>query len=105
MLYLAMDTAKCLASLEGGESARGQCYGVLLSQLSISIFLLVTMVVKVIIIPLSTAELSGDDLVRLDISRRLRWMRRRLERSDCKINIPPPCRTNTFCPSLVDSNY
>ena len=42
-----------------------------MSQLSICLFLLIMMIIKVVIAPLSTTTLTANDLIKLNLSRRL----------------------------------
>ena len=57
IMYLSMDTIKCASKADHTQNVYHQCSGVVSPQLSICTFLLIMMVVKVLIAPLSTATL------------------------------------------------
>ncbi|GMH62425.1 hypothetical protein TrRE_jg7025 [Triparma retinervis] len=71
MMYLSMDTIKCasnaLSTADDHENILSQCSGVLYPQASICFFLLVIMVVKVIVAPLSTTSFTTVDFIKLDL--------------------------------------
>ena len=71
MIYLSLDTIKCESSADRTKSAYSQCSGVLYPQLSICTFLLIMMIVKVLIAPLSTTTLTANDIIKLNLPRRL----------------------------------
>ena len=71
MIYLSMDTIKCASNADRIKNTNDQCNGVLIPQLSICVFLLIIMAVKVVIDPLSTTTLTANDLIKLNLPRRL----------------------------------
>jgi len=74
MIYLSLDTIKCVSNTDHSQNVYDQCAGVLLPQQSICVFLLIMMVIKVIkvlIAPLSTTTLTANDLIKLNLPRRL----------------------------------
>jgi len=71
MIYLSMDTFKCLNSMAKDHSAWEQCSAIFLPQMSICWFLLMLMVIKIAIVPLSMTVLTRDKLITLDIPRRV----------------------------------
>ena len=71
MIYLSLDTIKCLNNADHTQSVFEQCTGVLYPQLSICIFFIITMIIKVVIAPLSTTTLTANDLIKLNFPRRL----------------------------------
>ena len=71
MMYLFMDTIKCASNADRTQNVYAQCSGVSSPQLSISVFPLFMMVVKVLIAPLSTTTLTANDLIKLNLPHRL----------------------------------
>ena len=71
MMYLFMDTIKCVSKSDHTQGVYDQCSGVLLPQGSITLFLLIMMIVKVIIAPLSTTSMTTDDLIKLSVPSRV----------------------------------
>ena len=71
MMYLSMDTIKCVSKSDHTQGVYDQCSGVLLPQGSITLFLLIMMIVKVIIAPLSTTSMTTDDLIKLSVPSRV----------------------------------
>jgi len=71
MMYLSTDTIKCTSRTDHTQNVYNQCSGVLLPQGSICMFLLIVMAVKFVIAPLSTTTLTTNDLIKLNLPRRL----------------------------------
>ena len=71
MMYLSMDTLICTRNADRTKSILDQYSGVLYPQLSICIFLLIMMFIKVLVAPLSTTTLTANDLIKLNLPRRL----------------------------------
>jgi len=69
MMYLSMDTFKSLRNADQTKNGFNECSGVSTLQNSICLFLLVMMVIKVVIAPLSTTNLTTDDSIKLNLSR------------------------------------
>jgi len=66
-----MDTIKCASNADRAQNVLDQCSGVFFPQLSICIFLLIMMIIKVVIAPLSTTTLTANDLIKINLPRRL----------------------------------
>ena len=71
MVYLSMGTIKCVSNACHTQNVFDQCSGVSMSQLSICLFLLIMMIIKVVIAPLSTTTITANDLIKLNLPRRL----------------------------------
>ena len=71
MMYLSMDTIKCLNNADQSNTIMSQCSAMYFPQASICLFLLVMMMIKVIVAPLSTTTLTTNDLIKLNLPRRL----------------------------------
>jgi len=71
MIYLSLDTIKRLSNADQTKYAFKQCGVVCIPQISICLFLLIMMVIKVVIVPLSTTTLTANDLINLNLPRRL----------------------------------
>jgi len=67
MIYLSLDTIKCASNADHTQNVWNQCSEVYVSQQSICIFLLVMMVAKAFIAPLSTTTLTANDLIELNL--------------------------------------
>jgi hypothetical protein len=70
MIYLSLDTIKCVSNTDHSQNVYDQCAGVLLPQQSICVFLLIMMVAKVVIAPLSTSTITANDLIKLNLPHR-----------------------------------
>ena len=67
-----MDTVRCQRKADRKNDIYDQCSGgVSFPQISICIFLLIMMVIKVVIAPRSTTTLTANDLIKLNLPRRL----------------------------------
>ena len=71
MIYLSMDTVKCASNADRTQDVHDQYSGVSSPQVSICSFLLIMMFIKVIIAPLSTITITTNDLIKLNLPRRL----------------------------------
>ena len=71
MIYVSLDTIKCASNANHTQNVYEQCSGVSFPQLSICFFLLFMMAVKVLIAPLSNTTLTANDLIKLNIPRRI----------------------------------
>ena len=71
MMYLSLDTIKCLINADHTKNFRNQCSGVLVPQLSICFFILIIMFAKTALAPLSTTSLNANKLIKLNSPRRL----------------------------------
>ena len=71
MIYLSMDTNRCVIKADHAQNVIKQCSGVLYPQMSICVLLLIMMGVKVIIAPLFPTTMTADDLIKLNVPRRL----------------------------------
>jgi len=71
MMYLSLNAMKFASNADYTQNVLDQCSGVLYPQLSICIFLLIMMIVKVLVAPLSTTTLTANDLIKLNLPRRL----------------------------------
>ena len=71
MIYLSLDTVKCAIYADHNKNVLKQCSGVSYPQMSICIFLLIMMVIKVIIAPLSTTTIATNDIIKLNLPHRL----------------------------------
>jgi len=60
MMYLSLDSIKCLSNVDHTQNVYAKCSGVSSPQLFICMFLLIMMAVKVIIAPLSTTTLTAN---------------------------------------------
>jgi len=67
MMYLSMDTIKCASNADRAQNVLDQCSGVFFPQLSICIFLLIMMIIKVVIASLSTTTITANDLIKLNL--------------------------------------
>ena len=65
MIYLSMDTIKCASNADRTQYVCDQCSGILYPQVSICIFLLTMMVVKILVAPLSTTTVTTNHLIKL----------------------------------------
>jgi len=70
MMYLSLDTIKCASNADRTQNIYDQCSRVSTPQLSICIFLLIMLTIKVLIAPLSTTTITTNDLIKLNLSRR-----------------------------------
>ena len=66
-----MDTINCVKLLNHTKNIHHQCTGVLMPQCSICLFLSIMMLAKVVIAPFSTTTLTANDLIKLNLPRRL----------------------------------
>ena len=66
-----MGTIKFVSNARHTQNVFDQCSGVSMSQLSICLFLLIMMIIKVVIAPLSTTTITANDLIKLNLPRRL----------------------------------
>jgi len=71
MMYHSMDTIKYASNADRTLSIHNQCSGVSMPQVSICCFLLIMMTIKVVIAPLSTTTLTANELIKLNLPRRL----------------------------------
>ena len=71
MIYFSLDTLKCARKVEQGDDAYRQCSAVFLPQFSICFFLFITMMVKLFIAPLSVTTISAQDIIKLNLPRRV----------------------------------
>jgi len=71
MIYLSLDTIQCASNADRTQNVHNQCSGVSIPQISICAFLLNMMIVKVLIAPLSTTTITANDLIKLNLPRRL----------------------------------
>jgi len=70
MMYLSMETVKCANNAGRTLNAQDQCSGITLPKFSICVFLLIMMVAKVVIAPLSTSTITANDLIKLNLPHR-----------------------------------
>ena len=72
MMYFSLDTFKCARKVTiGGRDTYDQCSGIFIPQFSICIVLLVVMLLKVIVAPLSTTSITRNDLIALNLPRQI----------------------------------
>jgi len=71
MMYLSMDTIKYTSNADYSQNVNNQCSGALVPQISICVFLLIMMAIKVVIAPLSITTLTANDLIKLNLPHRL----------------------------------
>jgi len=71
MMYLSLDTIKCSNYADRTQNVYDECSEAPASQFSICFFLLIMMVSKILIAPLSTTKVTASDLVKLNLPRRL----------------------------------
>ena len=67
MVYLSMDTIKCPSNADPTKDVWSQCSGVSTPQLSICVFLLLMMIIKVVVAPLSITIITANDLIKLNL--------------------------------------
>jgi len=71
MMYLSLDTIKCVSNANRTQNVYAQCSGVSSPQSSICMFLLIMMIIKVLVAPLSNTTLTTNDLIKLNLPHRL----------------------------------
>jgi len=70
MMCLSLDTIKLASNIDYTQNVFDQCSGVFFPQFSICMFLFITMIIKVLIAPLSTTTITANELIKLNLSRR-----------------------------------